>query len=60
MQMVILRWSGALIQSVEDGGTDIHWAPYHGHCSPCLVQYDWIIKLEDSDRLQLEEELLIK
>ena len=41
-----------------DGGIDIHWIPYYKQCSPCLVQYDWIIKLEDENKPQLEEALL--
>ena len=39
---------------------DIHWAPYYVDCSPCLVKYDWIIKLEDINRNELEEELLLR
>ena len=25
---------------------DLHWMPYHQHCSPCQIEYDAIIKLE--------------
>ena len=44
----------------SDGVMDIHWAPYYVDCSPCLVKYDWIIKLEDINRNELEEELLLR
>lgn len=36
-------------------GTDVHWRPYHELCNPCLVDFDFIGKLEymqeDFDRL---------
>ena len=34
---------------IAAGGTDTHWSPYYKDCSPCQVQYDWIIKLEDEN-----------
>ena len=45
------------ILSVDDH-EDPHWSPYHTLCSPCAVDYDWIIKLEDHNLKDLEDSLL--
>ena len=49
--------SVAIILSVDDH-QDPHWTPYHSLCSPCSVDYDWIIKLEDHNLKDLEDSLL--
>jgi len=43
---------------VTDEHSDPHWSPYHSLCSPCAVDYDWIIKLEDHNLKDLEDSLL--
>jgi len=32
---------------VIDGGSDPHWNSLSSMCAPCLVDYDWILRLED-------------
>ena len=29
------------------GGADPHWNSLTSMCAPCLVDYDWILRLED-------------
>ena len=29
------------------GGSDPHWESLTSTCAPCLVDYDWILRLED-------------
>ena len=41
-----------------DEHSDPHWSPYHSLCSPCAVDYDWVIKLEDHNLKDLEDSLL--
>ena len=41
-----------------DQHEDPHWSPYYSLCSPCAVDYDWIIKLEDHNLKDLEDSLL--
>ena len=36
---------------------DLHWMPYHQHCSPCQIEYDAIIKLETAVQ---DEEYVLK
>ena len=36
----------------------MHWAPYYSTCAPCLVGFDWIIKLEDRNSEELQQALL--
>ena len=36
---------------------DLHWMPYHQHCSPCQIEYDAIIKLETAVR---DEEYVLR
>ena len=36
---------------------DLHWMPYHQHCSPCQIEYDEIIKLETAVQ---DEEYVLK
>ena len=42
---------------VEDqyGQLDPHWSPYHSLCSPCSIDYDWVIKLEEENLRDVEE-----
>jgi len=46
------------LQYITDDHEDPHWSPYHSLCSPCTVDYDWIIKLEDHNLKDLEDSLL--
>ena len=40
-----------MIQFIKDGHRDVHWqGPYHQYCAPCLVHYDYIVKLETHDQ----------
>jgi len=43
---------------VAGGAIDPHWRPYHEACSPCLVSYQWILRLEDPLLKAEEEELM--
>ena len=36
---------------------DLHWMPFHQHCSPCQIEYDAIIKLETAVQ---DEEFVLK
>ena len=31
----------------DTGGADPHWNSLTSMCAPCLVDYDWILRLED-------------
>jgi len=48
-------WIELFTTFLTAGGTDTHWSPYYKDCSPCQVQYDWIIKLEDENIKHLED-----
>ena len=30
---------------IADGVPEPHWSPYHSLCSPCSLDYDWVLKL---------------
>ena len=49
-----------VIIDIIDGGYDVHWSPYYSTCAPCLVGFDWIIKLEDENLEDINEALLMK
>ena len=41
---------GDLVRYIQDGHNDDHWrGPYHLKCSPCIFDYDYVVKLETHD-----------
>ena len=52
------QFQGVVTMLSIDQHEDPHWSPYYSLCSPCSVDYDWIIKLEDHNLKDLEDSLL--